>query len=713
MSGERVGLTIEDVARFPRPGTVVPGRIGFTPDGAAVTYLFSAEGNLVRSLWRYEIATGERRVIAGPPPQQEFSRDEELRRERMRQREAGVTDYAYATTAEPPVLLIPQDGALTLRFGNGAEGRRLPGTEGAIDPRLNTAGTRVAFVREGNLFVVDVASGESRQLTSDAVDGLTNGVAEFIAQEELDQPRGFWWSDDGTRIAFTRVDSRHIPVYPIVHQGKDEVDIEPHRYPFAGQPNAFVQLGVVDAETGATTWMDLGPERDVYLARVLWRPDGKLTAQVLSRGQGRLTTLVFDGGESRVLLEESTAPWFNLGQNLRFLDSGEFVRTGEESGFRHLYLHAADGAEIRQLTAGDWVVTHVIALDKAGRRVYFAGTREGVTERHVYAVSLHGGETERLTTGPGWHDAVFSNDCGRWVEVHSSLAHGPRLTLRGFAGEAPVLLFANEHASAGAIGLAPPEMHTFPAEDGTPLQALLYRPAPAPVGGGTHPLVVSVYGGPHVQRVADEWSNTVDMRAQYLAQHGYAVLKVDNRGSANRGLAFEAHIHRAMGSVEVTDQVAAVQWAARTFDFIDPARTGIYGWSYGGYMTLMCMLRAPEVFHVGVAGAPVTHWDNYDTGYTERYMSTPQLNPEGYRESSPLTHIEQLAGKLMVVHGMIDENVHFRNTARLLVAMATAAKEYELLIYPEERHMPRDQKGMEDQERKVLGFIERNLGGGS
>jgi len=699
-------LTIEDVARFPRPGTVVPARLGFTPGGEAVTYLLSAEGNLQRSLWRYDIASGVHEVIAGPPPAREFTREEELRRERMRLREAGVTDYAFAEKGAEPVLLVPLGGSLHLARGDAALAE-IPGTAGAIDPRLTADGTRVAFVRDGELHVVDLATHEPRQLTSGAEDGLTNGLAEFIAQEELDRDRGYWWSPDGARIAFVEADTRHIPVYPIVHQGKDGVDIEPHRYPFAGEANARIRLGVTGVDGGPVSWLDLGPEEDIYLARAGWRPDGRLTAQVLSRDQKVLRLLVFDGGEARTLIEERSEPWLNLSHDTRFLESGEMLWSSERSGFRHLYLYDGEGRQLRQLTSGDWPVSHVLGVDEPRRLVYFQAGLPSVVERNVFAASLDGGEPRQVTSGGGWHDGVVSRD-GAWlIDMHSAREAAPSLKLLAMPdGLERAVLFANE-VSAASIGLEPPELVELEASDGTPLHGALYRPRGAP--GTPAPIVVSVYGGPHAQRVADDWYATVDLRAQYLAQHGLVVLKVDNRGSANRGLAFEAPLHLRMGSVEVEDQVAGVRWLAANRDYADATRVGIYGWSYGGYMTLMAMARAPEVFHVGVAGAPVTHWDGYDTAYTERYMSTPAENPEGYREGSVMAHVDALAGKLLIVHGMIDENVHFRHTARLLVAMAGAGKDYELLIYPEERHMPRDEKGLQDQERKVLGFLIENL----
>jgi len=690
----------------------IPGSILFTPDGRAVTYLFSEGGSLVRSLWRCDIETGERTVLAGPSPasadEGRLSREEELRRERARLRELGVTHYQFARDASPSVLLVPMDGALHVQIGDEPL-RELEGTTGALDARLSRDGRRVAFVREGELFVASLDGGAPRQLTTGAEDGLTHGVAEFIAQEELDRDEGYWWSDDGSRIAFVRADSRHIPKYPIVHQGKDTLDVEEHRYPFAGQPNARIELGVIELGSGQVRWLDLGGDPDIYLARAAWRPDGVFTAQVLSRDQRSLRLLAFnpETGAPSLLLERKGEPWVNLDHDTRFLKSGELVRTSEKDGFRHLYLNHPAERTPRVLTDGDWVVTRLVSVDEERRIAYFMATRESVLERHLYAVSLDGGEPNRITLEAGWHDVVISPDHSRFVDTSSTLDHGPQVILRSMSGAIEAVLFENEEATSDGLGLEPPELITVPAGDDTPLHGAVYRP-PFFKAGHRYPLVVSVYGGPHAQRVADEWSLTVDLRAQYLARRGFIVLKLDNRGSANRGLAFEAYLARRMGTVEIEDQVAGVRLLADHGE-VDLDRVGIYGWSYGGYITCMALMKAPDVFRAGVAGAPVTHWDGYDTGYTERYMETPQSNPEGYRASSVMAHVENLRGKLLLVHGMVDENVHFRHTARLITALSQAQKDYDLLIFPEERHMPREARGLEYQERRVLGYFEQHL----
>ena len=381
--------------------------------------------------------------------------------------------------------------------------------------------------------------------------------------------------------------------------------------------------------------------------------------------------------------------------------TGEFIWSSERTGFRHLYLYAGDGKLLRQLTSGDWPAEATVALDEKGRQLYFVGWQETACERQLFRVSLDGGPVERLTPERGTHGAEIAPDFKSFVDVFDNRSQPPGVTVRDIRGEVRSTLHA---AAEVELDLPPPELHTLRTSDGVQLNAAVYRPHEA----GPAPVIVSVYGGPGAQMVNDSWVQTVDLRAQMLAQHGFVVLKVDNRGSARRGLAFEAPLQRHFGDVEVRDQVEGVRWLG-TRGFADLSRVGIYGWSYGGYMTLMALLKAPELFTAGVAGAPVTFLEGYDTAYTEKYMSTPQANRDGYRASSPLTYVDRLQGKLLLIHGMIDENVHFRHTARMMQALIDAGKEFETLIYPNERHMPRSEADRADMERRILEFFQRSL----
>lgn len=720
-------LTLDAVARFPRPGSNSPSALAFSPDGRVLTYLFSEAGDLSRQLWAVDLDTGTRRVLARAPEDDSSARvestEEALRRERLRLREGGITQYTWAKSAER--VLIPHRGRLLLTSAAGGALTPLPlGDEPVSDARLTPDGDRVVFVRSGDLWSADVASGATKRLTDDATDGVFNGLAEYIAQEEMGRAEGFWVSPDGALVAFARVDETHIPAYPIVHQGTETWTVEQHRYPFAGGPNAAVRLGVVPTTGGPVRWLGLGAAPDQYVARVDWCPDGRLAVQIQTRDQRRLQLWGYDTstGDRALLVDEQSEVWINLHKDLRFVGTdGSFIWSSESSGFRHLSLHGPDGARQGTLTSGAWAVDGVVHVDEEAGWVYFLAARETPLERHLYRVRLKGGEVERLTDEPGYHGAVFASQGGWYAHTFESRSHPPVVDVRSTRSEERIAvsaegrLFGPSPNVGGRVAvravqvipdLEPPEIVSIRASDGETLYGAIYRPPGATTG--PFPLVVAVYGGPHVQAVADTWGLTVDLRAQYLASQGFLVFKLDNRGSARRGLAFEGAIQRHMGTVEVSDQVEGVEWLVRQ-GLADPRRVGIYGWSYGGYMTLMCLVKAPEVFRVGVAGAPVTDWDGYDTHYTERYMDTPASNREGYAEASALTHAGGLRGKLLLVHGMVDENVHFRHTARLLSALAVAGRPHDLVVFPAERHMPRDEAGRRYLEERVVDYFVRHL----
>jgi dipeptidyl-peptidase-4 len=705
-------LTIDRVVAYPRPATAAPARLAFSPDGKLLTYLWSEDESLVRALWATDTQTGERRVLARAPGEGTTDATanpaEALRRERERLREGGITHYRWARHADR--ILVPLNGQLYLTSSAGEPLRPLaPADAPATDARLTADGERVVFVRGGELSVVDVAGGDPRRLTFDATDTVTNGLAEYIAQEEMGRAEGFWIAPDGARVAYAQVDEADVCRYPIVHQGGDQWQVEEHRYPFAGTANARVRLGVLPLAGGATTWLDLGPAADAYLARVDWRPDGRLVVQVEARDQQRLDLRAYDvdARTYETLLVEEQEPWINLHDDLRFVgDDPRFVWSSERTGYRHLYLYAGDGTLLRPLTAGEWPVDSLVHVDAARDCAYFLAGRESPLERHLYRVALDGGAPVRLTDEPGFHGATFAHDGSLYAHAHENRTTPPHLRLRRADGTLSWTVYEPHLADDVRAALPAPELVEVAAHDSTRLYGALYRPQSAP--DAPAPTIVEVYGGPHAQTVTDTWGQTVDLRAQYLAAQGYAVFKLDNRGAARRGLAFEGVLHRRTGAIEVQDQVDGVRWLAAR-GVANPARVGIYGWSYGGYLTLMCLLTAPEVFRVGVAGAPVTHWDGYDTHYTERYMDTPADNPAGYAASAALTHAAGLAGRLLVVHGMIDENVHFRHTARLIAALQTAERPFDLLVLPADRHLPRDEAGRRYLEARLVEYFAAHL----
>ncbi len=526
----------------------------------------------------------------------------------------------------------------------------------------------------------------------------------------MDRASGFWWSPDGTRLAYTEVDESTIPVYPIVHQGKAAWEVESPRSPFAGGPNARIRLGVVPAGGGETVWVRISDkDEDFYLARVRFDEDGSLLVQVESRDQKSLRLLRADPrtGDVRPLLEDRSGSWINLHDDLRPLRDGRFLWSSESTGFRHLELRARDGSLVRRLTEGDWAVDDLEGVDEIEGLVYFSAAKDGVTERHLYRVALDGGPAARVTTEPGWHKTTCARDGRLFVDVHESAAAPPRAILKDVSGRQVRVLDANSDPEPRSLALRPPELVTLKAKDGSVLHGALYRPQPLKPGA-KYPAIVRVYGGPTAQTVMDGWEVTADLRAQYLARHGYVVFRLDNRGTPRRGKAFETALAGHLGSVEVEDQVAGARYLAG-LPYVDGKRLGIYGWSYGGYMAARCLLLAPELFRAAVAGAPVADWDGYDTHYTERYMGRPQDNPEGYRGSSLLPLASRLSGRLLIVHGMIDENVHFRHTARLMNALNSAQKRYDILIFPDERHLPRGEDDRRYMETRLVDFFDQAL----
>ena len=652
-----------------QPTGALPFRITWSPDGREVYYLRARAGSRVSDLWALDSQTGqERRVLdAGGP--QKLTPEERAQRERQRVRHRGIGRYIWNPDGKS--LLIPRSGDLyVLRDG---EQERLTQTSAPeLNPAWSPDGRSLAYVRAQNIYVR--SNGEEHAITQEGRGKLRCGLAEFIAQEELGRHTGFWWSLDSKSIAYLRTDSTKVPLFryhdylaPAGRQIEQE-------YPRAGDANVEWRLGIVPAAGGETVWMQVEGE---YLARVNWMPDGALAVQVINREQTSLKLYRCDPGtgESTLLLEEQDDAWVMLHRNLRFLSDGRFLWTSERHGFRHIYL--VDGQELRPLTHGSWEMRGVVALDEEAGLVYFTGSRESLLERHLYRVDLEGRRIERLTKEPGWHSTVLSPDYSWFVDTWSRAGVPPTITLRETAGERSRVLAQSKTLP----DLPRPEFFTVKAPDGTELSAMVLKPTLP----GRRPAIVYTYGGPTAQLVADRWGGRRYLFHVRLARKGYAVFTLDNRGSAGRGRDFSRAVAGTLCEQEWRDQAAGVQWLGSQ-PYVDPARIGIWGWSYGGTMSLMCLLRAPELFSAAVAGAPVCDWRDYDTAYTERYMRTPQQNPKGYAASSPITYVDKLRHPLLIVHGVRDDNVHFRTTVAFVDKAQRKGKLVEMDFYPRAAH---------------------------
>jgi dipeptidyl-peptidase-4 len=705
MPAKAAELTIERLVGSPAISGPRATGVEISPDGSRVTWLQGRPDDQHQmDLWEYHIGEGKKRMLVDSVAllggKEQLDEVERARRERARiASSAGIVEYRWAPDGK--ALLFPLGGDLYY-LQLGAEPRRLTQTAATeTDAKISPQGGYVSFVREQNLYVIDLASGEERALTSTGGGAISYAMAEFVAQEEMYRSTGYWWAPDDSRLAFTRADESQVRLLNRYEYDTDGVTTVAQRYPFAGTPNAEVRLFLVDLETNEPREVPLTEEVDFYLARVDFSPDGTLAVQIQPRDQKSLELVFFNPRtlERTVVLREEQANWINLHSDLTFIDSGKrFIWSSERSGYNHLYLFSGDGTLIRQLTTGEWDVAHesrsggaVRSVDEEEGMVWFLGFRDDPTERHLYRVSLTGGEPSKMTRGEGWYDAAVAPNGRFYVERGEGPLRPPYTAVRDAAGE--LLTFILENALdethpyqpylAGHRSFSYGSLLT---EDGTELK---YRMALPPDFDSSrrYPAVISVYGGPGGQMVRKSWSvdGSSDGFNQLLARSGYIVFTLDNRGTPSRGRAFEDALYRGMGGIEVQDQLAGLKWL-KAQPFVDESRVGIHGWSYGGYMTLMCLLKAPGEFAAGIAGAPVTSWRLYDTHYTERYMGDPNDGEGAYEASSPLSYAQNLADPLLIIHGMADDNVFFDMTVQMIDALQEAAKPFEMMTYPGKRH---------------------------
>ncbi len=683
--------------------------VNISPDGRLIAYLKARDDDKDRfDLWAYDVQQArhrqlvDSRTLAGAD--RALSAEEEARRERQRTAAlSGVVEYSFSPDSR--LLLIPLNGDLyvyDLSRKPAEAVRRLTTTEGyETDARFSPRSRYVSFVRDQNLYVIALADGRERAVTRDGGGLVSYGMAEFIAQEEMDRDTGYWWSPDERHIALARVDETPVAEVERFEIQATGASIVRQRYPAAGAANARVGLQVADLAADSRLDLDLGADADVYLPRVDWFPDSRgIAVQRQSRDQKLLELMRFDAlsGRGRVLLSERSDHWVPLHRELTFLQkSPQFIWASSRDGFQHLYLYGNDGKLIRQLTSGEYMVagdspeSAIRAVDERTRRVYFTANLASPIERQLYWVSLDSPAVpRRISSGDGWHGVSMSPDARVYVDTFSNADTPRSVTLRDNAGRLLTELLPNklaaEHPYAPySAEHVPAEFGAITAADGQKLQYKLLKPKSlAP--GRKYPVLVDVYGGPGVQRVMNSWGNLFH---QYLVQQGYVVFALDNRGSGLRGTRFETALSSGgvprMGHVEVQDQLKGVEFL-RGLDYVDAGRIGIYGWSYGGYMTLMCLMQAPEAFAAGVAGAPVTDWALYDTHYTERYLSTPQANAAGYAASNVLEYAGKLRRPLLLVHGMADDNVLFAHSTALMKRLQEAQVQFDLMTYPGGKH---------------------------
>jgi dipeptidyl-peptidase-4 len=599
----------------------------------------------------------------------------------------------------------------------GHRGRRLTRTPGREEePAVSPDGTRVAFVRDHDLYVVDVTGGSERRLTMDGSPNVLNGKLDWVYQEEIygrGKFRAHWWSPDSRRLAFLRLDETAVPRYTVVDEIPRHGSVETYPYPKAGDPNPRVSVGVVAIGGGGIVWADTRAYgEEILVVDVGFAPDSNAVVfQVQDREQTWLDLNRADlaSGATRRLLRETTKAWVEPLGAPRWLPDGGFLWLSERTGWKHLYRYAGDGSVGRAVTAGDWEIRDLYGLDAKGGWAYFSATERSAIAPDIYRVKIEGGGPQRLTQAGGSHAAVFNPSFSLYLDTRSDLTTPPQVRLHRADGTLARVVDDNPVPALARYRLVRPERVQVPARDGFLMEALLFKP-PGFDPRRKYPVYQHTYGGPHAPQVKDAWGGTGYLFHQLLAQRGIVVWICDNRSASGKGAQSVWPAYKRMGELELQDVEDGLDWLVRQ-GWVDTSRIGINGWSYGGLMVAYALTHSDR-FAMGIAGAPVTDWRNYDTVYTERYMLTPEHNPDGYRRTSSLLAAGRLRGRLLLMHGGIDDNVHVQNTLQFAYELQKAGKPFQLMMYPRSRHGITDPHQVAHLRATMLAFIEETLLGG-
>ncbi len=694
-----------------KPGGILgrgPENVQWSPDGARVSFVQRDDSGEHGELYYVDVATGKSAVLVASgklaslaPPASA------IKDERKKEAAQRYSIAAYQWAPDSKHLLFDSMGQLWLySLDNGTAVQLTSSTDESADPKFSPDGDRISYVRKHNLYVRTTTGNDERQLTKDGSDNLLNGEVDWVYEEELYSRSNYFWSPNGKQFVFLQMDEKDVPTYPITDWLPTHATVDQERYPQPGDPNPGVRLAVVGSNGGKVKWitassngaLPLANDPNVLIPRFGWVRNGLLWAMALNRVQDRLDLYFVDvdSGKSQLMMTESTDAWIDMHPEVDFklLDSGDgYLWTSWRDGHNHIYLYRFDKqnplsgpAKMEaQLTHGDWEVESVDAVDAQQSIVYFSANEGNWRQRNEFAVGLNGQNFRRISKQDGSHFADFDpKNAKYYVDNYSALTVPPSTSVCSVDGSCTA--FWQPH-SVEAYNLLTPKVVDFKAADGTTTlegEILLPPPGGPMIANGKVPLIVNPYGGPGAQTIRDFWFG-YDLFDQILARQGFAVLHVDNRGMANRGMAFALPIKHHLGPIELSDQLAAVKQALEQFPQLDSSRVGVWGWSYGGSFTLYAMEHSDQ-FKAGVSVAPVSNWLLYDSIYTERYMGLPKDNEKGYHDSSAVNFAADLHGKLLEVHGTSDDNVHMQNTVQMVNNLINAGKQFRLMMYPGKTH---------------------------
>lgn len=550
--------------------------------------------------------------------------------------------------------------------------------------------TKVAFMRDNDLYITDLSSGNEIRITNDGkYNHIINGGSDWVYEEELSFAKAFFWSPDGKKIAFYKFDESQVREFSMMLYDSLYPTVYKFKYPKAGEKNSDVSIHIYDLAENSTKTIDTGTEKDQYIPRVKWTQDpSTLLILRMNRHQNHLEYLFANAntGDTKVILEERDKYYIDINDDLTFLKDGKhFILTSERDGYNHVYLYDISGKLIRPITKGNWEVTNLYGIDEKSGTLYYQSTESSPLERDLYSIHISGNKKRKISTQTGTNSATFSADFSYYILNHSSVNTPPYITLNNNKnGKVERVLEDNSLAKQTAMeyGIIPREFFQLNTSENISLNGYMIKPKNFDKNT-KYPVLMYVYGGPGSQNVANSWAHSVWF--DYLAQKGYLIVCVDNRGTGFRGAEFKKMTYMNLGKYETIDQIEAAKWLGEQ-SYVDKNRIGLWGWSYGGYMASLAITKGADVFKTTIAVAPVTSWRYYDTIYTERYLRTPQENPEGYDDNSPINFADQLKGNFLLVHGTADDNVHFQNSMMFSEALIQANKAFDQAYYPNKNH---------------------------
>lgn len=583
------------------------------------------------------------------------------------------------------------------------------------EPTFSPDGTKIAFAKENNLFVYTIATKETAQVTTDGrKNAIINGITDWVYEEEFAFVRAFDWSADSKKIGFIKFDESQVPEFSMnIFQKELYPKVETFKYPKAGEKNAEVSLHIYDVTLQSIINVNLSNYADFYIARLKWTNDANtLSAQVLNRHQDNLDLLFIDGNSAaaKVVLNEKDKAYVDVTDNLTFLKDNSFIWTSEKDGFNHIYLYDKNGKLKNQITKGNWEVTNYYGFDEKTKTVFYQSVENGSINRDVYRIGLDGKKKVRLSQATGTTNATFSPNFQFFINSYSSATQPTTYTLNNANDGKQVQSIVDNNALAEKLkkyNLPSKEFFELTTEKGNKLNAWMIKPKDFDASK-KYPVFMYQYSGPGSQQVNNDWNGTDDYWFMMLTQQGYIVACVDGRGTGFKGAEFKKCTQKELGKFEVEDQIDAAK-VIGNYPFVDKTRIGIFGWSYGGFMSSNCLFKGADVFKMAIAVAPVTNWRFYDSVYTERYLQTPQENASGYDENSPINHVSKLKGSFLLIHGTADDNVHVQNTMQMIEALVQANKQFDWAIYPDKNHGIYGGKTRIQLYNKMTNFIKEKL----